>query len=124
MLDSAGHKVQAERCEAFLRISSGAAGQFCEWLITIRFYAALHYVDAFMMTQAPKTWHRHDQRLLKMRDFPETRAIRTAFLRLYELSREARYLGTPFTPADVTQEAEPLFQTVRNAMRSALRLTP
>ena len=90
----------------------------------MQFYIALHYVEAFLLAQRPKTWRRHEDRFIVMHDYPATRAIERPFERLYKASREARYDGTPFTPADISSEIEPLYLAVRSAMRSALKLEP
>jgi len=50
-LDSDGHRLQAERFEAFLEKIVAAAPDFQEWSGIVRYYAALHYVDAFLSTR-------------------------------------------------------------------------
>lgn len=119
-MDSAGHVVQAERIEAFLKTIS--SNPYQEWAVTGYYYASLHYIDAFLVKQRRKTWGRHDDRLRVMDGYQETQAISTTYETLEKLSREARYNGTPFTAADVTKNVAPLFQKIRAAMRGGLSL--
>jgi hypothetical protein len=123
-LDSPGHRNQAERIESFLRAIESAASPYQEWRVVLCYYAALHYIDAFLTTHEPKTWDRHDDRLRQMERFPESRAIKTVYHQLQKLSREARYDGTPFTVRDVDQNVRPLFDAVRAAMRPAPPTSP
>jgi hypothetical protein len=123
-LDSEAHRVQAERFESFLSLldKTAAAGPYQEWRVVAAYYTTLHYIDAFLTSHSLKNWDRHDDRLRRMEQFAETRAIKAAYHQLQKLSREARYDGTPFIAADYDRNVRPLYDAVRSAMRSALRL--
>ena len=121
MLSSADHVHQAERVESLLKIVRAQAPQYKEWIIVLWFYVCLHYVDAFLSTKTSDSSGGHTGRMYRMTRYPETQAIESAYHRLYKLSREARYDGTPFTDNDLAQ-IEPLYNKVRQAMRTALQL--
>lgn len=119
MLDSAGHLQQAERFESFLKTLPSDT-PYREWVIVLWFYIALHYVEAFLMTIAPRS-RTHDTRRIEMVKPPQTNAILIPYHQLYKASREARYDGTPFIAADLARY-EPMFRAVKQAMRQALAL--
>lgn len=122
LLTSAEHVFEAEQFEAFLKIITTSAAQHRGWRVTVWFYIALHYVEAFLVTKSRRR-RDHLERAEAMEHHPETRAIENAYHRLYKFSREARYEGTPFTDDDL-RHIEPLYLSVRQAMRSALGLSP
>lgn len=124
-MDSAGHRLQAERFDAFLKIITSTAHPHQEWRVVVCYYSALHYVDAVLTTHVQKTWDRHDDRLRRMAMYPPTAGgVQSAYHRLQKLSREARYDGTPFTAKDVDANVVPLFHAVREPLRNALGLNP
>lgn len=97
------HLAKAKHNEAFV---AALADPFWDWAVTVTFYAALHYVMAFLATKAdhPPTHqvrnsHIHRDRVL--------RPIYIDYRELQNESEDARYLErnplTAFAAADVTR---------------------
>lgn len=80
------------------------------WSITLLFYSALHYVDAYIVSRGGA---RHDHRSrAKSMDDPFFDEIREDYKTLKDLSREARYNIAPFTKRDF-QRADGLLQRIK-----------
>ncbi len=89
---------RAKRNERFLATLDLATTPYLDWAVTIAFYAALRYVDAFFYPDRP---HDHRERLVWVRSNARTRPIYGSYLELYRQSRNARYELTQFTPDQV-----------------------
>ena len=118
MPSSATHIAEAQKFEAVLAELEATAHY--GWGMVLRFYVALHYVEAVLQTKIPRR-RNHETRRYDMARVAETAAIIADYRILETLSREARYECTPFTPKDLTHY-EPVYVKVRTAMRSALGL--
>ena len=118
MPSSATHIAEAQKFEAVLAELEAAAHY--GWVMVLRFYVALHYVEAVLQPKIPRR-RNHETRRYDMARVAETAAIIADYRILETLSREARYECTPFTPRDLTHY-EPVYLKVRTAMRSALGL--
>ena len=82
---------------------------FPGWSITGLFYAALHYVDAYLATQgAPGGIHpaSHVARGALVATDPVLAQIYPQYRRLKDRSEDARYRLFTFTPADVERLAQ------------------
>ena len=78
--------------------------------ITFLFYAALHYVDAYIVARdLPR--NDHATRKASMQH-PFFDPIRKKYMRLKEMSREARYEIAPYTKEDVTKASQ-LLQDIK-----------
>ncbi len=89
---------RARHNERFLATLDLDATPYLDWAVTIAFYAALRYVDAFFYPERP---HDHRERLIWVQTNPRTRPIYDSYLELYLQSRNARYELTQFTPDQV-----------------------
>lgn len=94
------HLEQARHNEAFLqRIDSDT---YSDWVVTVLFYAALHYVDAYLAKQGHADPGDHDTRDDLIRQFADTRLVWREYSRLKSFSRSSRYYGARFRKADIT----------------------
>lgn len=92
---------------------------YTDWAIIVIFYAALHYIDAFLATVPYPPIHpgRHDVRDNSVRDLAQLRPIYSEYRTLKDQSRTARY----YPPSHFTQnhlETSLLFlERIRTALR-------
>lgn len=100
MPNKAEHINQAQHNEAFYQTIDRAA--YSDWAVTVTFYAALHYVDAFLATQAggihPGS---HGVRDPLVQRVAQLRPLWNHYHRLKNRSRNARYNATRFTNEEV-----------------------
>jgi hypothetical protein len=92
------HIAIAQRNETFYaRLDKTAQG---DWAMTVLFYAALHYVDSYLVQYLgpPSS---HAERDDFSRRFPVLRGVRDAYRALKDFSTEARYRGHLFTRAEL-----------------------
>ena len=99
------HLIQAERNEKLA--ATLAHTQYTEWTVTVLFYAAVHYIEAFL---AVRQIHcdQHSERNEYVRKIPQLRTIGREYLRLRTISRQARYYAQPITGEDVRVAQENL----------------
>lgn len=121
MPDRAAHLLQAQRNESFLRYIDAPDLPHQEWVVTVRFYVCVKYVDAFLATKGHQQVRDHDDRFTKMQLYPETRALVDDFEILFKDSKEARYECASYTPADLAT-IKGLYDSIRAKIRSALSL--
>lgn len=89
---------RARHNERFLATLDLDTTPYLDWAVTIAFYAALRYMDAFFH---PQEVNSHSERLRLVRTNPRTRPIYDSYAELYRQSRDARYELTQFTPDQV-----------------------
>lgn len=71
-----------------------------EWGLIIRFYSAVHYIEAYLSVVSRESTGHADRRRL-IRERPELAAIEAPFQDLYNLAWAARYLCLPCPLRDV-----------------------
>ncbi len=124
MNTSAAHIAQAEHNEAFLQLVRGSAFPSGDWQVTLLFYAALHYVDAYLHQLQPSPGihpRRHGERVRHV-GLQLSPALAVDFLELQHCSEDARYDGRQFTPANVAALESAQFARIRAHIRTALAL--
>lgn len=111
------HLAQARRNEEFLAAIRALPVRYAEWETTTLFYAALHYVDAFLATigEHPRN---HRIRIARVN---AVSSLRDEYQNLFNASIEARYETLPFTPQQVDQLMAGPFLRVKEEMLSLLR---
>jgi hypothetical protein len=84
------HLTRARQTESLASSLNANLGVVVDWAITMLFYAALHYVDAYL---AGKNMHplSHDQRDREIESNGSLSVIYNDYRRLKDLSRAARY---------------------------------
>ena len=94
------HLNQAKHNEDFLKIVENAnPDDYFDWKITIVFYVAIHYIDAYFASHGIRiTSHEHRFDCLEMGEFCVSMEFFNHYSNLYNLARNARYNG--FTRKD------------------------
>jgi hypothetical protein len=107
--DEATHLGQARHNEGFFgKIDHSQDG---DWAVTVLFYAALHYVDAYL---ARTRMHpaNHSERGRMIHSTPTVNAVRNHYRRLEDSSVDARYSAHIYPPREIDvlrrQDFEPL----------------
>lgn len=115
------HVERAERNEAFYAFLAQVR-EAPEWQVVVLFYAALHYVDAYL-TRIGSEPHTHTERRAKVRKDPNLRPIYRAYVELDDRSRDARYTEARFTADVVSELFDREFSAVRRRVRSLLGIS-
>ncbi len=112
--------IKAERNERLADILASLPERYTEWEVTVLFYSALHYVNAFLEMQGLEATHHHARYQLI--------ASMTNFAREYEnLSQKsvnARYKMDEFTPQDVDRTKASDFRVVKEEVLALLGRQP
>ena len=115
MLDAATHLAQARHNEDFFgRIDQSLDS---DWAVTALFYAALHYVDAYLFRKNLNPGD-HAERNRMMQANPTTSAIWSHYRRLLDRSWDARYNAATYTPPQIAQLHQIDFARVKREMTS------
>ena len=87
-----------------------------EWQVTILFYSALHYVDAFLATQGthPKSHHERFGLVSNLTD------VARYYETLFKRSMNARYHLYEFTPQEVDRIKAGAFRRVKEGILALL----
>lgn len=118
MPSEAEHIAKAEQNEA-LFAELGASGGYVDWQVTVLFYAALHYVDAWLSRSAIHP-HTHTERRHLVRKDRVLHRVYGHYSRLDDRSRDARYTAIQF-PADYAPQLyasqyRPIYHVVRRLL--------
>lgn len=101
MPNSTDHTLQAKHNEEFYQVID--KNVYSDWAMTVLFYAALHYIDAFL-GQVSIHPGGHDTRDHEVSSRKELRPIYGQYRHLKNRSRNARYYcNTTFTPKELQQ---------------------
>lgn len=98
-------------------LDEGVSGTFA-WSITVLFYCALHYVEAYFVTQG-KGFNHHFSRGRAIQQDARINSLYKNYRRLEDLSREARYDVSSFNRGDV-KFARENFETVERAVQAII----
>lgn len=99
------HEQQARDNVSLCRLLEDA-GQHLDWAITALFYAALHYVDAYLLPDAASN---HVKRVRLIQQRPELDQVFEDYRKLQDLSRDTRYECLDPTPAEVEHYRQHIF---------------
>ena len=91
------HRAQAEHNQFFV---DELDNPFWDWAATGTFYAAVHYVDGFLISKGIDPID-HTERNEYVRTDPTLAKIKDNYRELYVQSRNARYDLVPFTKEDI-----------------------
>ena len=111
------HLPLAESNEGFAESIAELPNRFPDWEITVLFYSALHYADAFLATQDihPRS---HDSRIRSIRSLI---SVWEDYRDLYQLSLDARYNAVSFTAESADAVRSGSFRRVKDEVYSLLR---
>lgn len=104
--------------------------EYPDWIVTVTFYVALHAVDALLAHDKVERVTSHDARNHVLLHTNRYRAIRSAYMPLYDLSRTVRYLANPtaWVPLEeidrnvIARCLYPIEKSVQNLMSKDLGL--
>lgn len=91
MPDKQRHLEQAQHNETAYHFLGSASPPFIDWQVTSLFYAALHYVDAYLATKGIHP-HDHMERDGWIAKLTELKPIAAEYFELKDRSMDARYL--------------------------------
>ncbi len=100
MPSSARHVQQALHNYAVYQYLNASSQPATDWQVTMLFYAALHYVDAYLgkMNVHPRS---HEDRDAYVSVVADLRRVASSYLQLRDRSMDARYLRRDLPPAIV-----------------------
>jgi hypothetical protein len=123
MNTSAEHLAQAEHNEAFYQVLQASAFPSGDWQVTLLFYAALHYVDAYLHQLQPAGVHASGHRERARHVSSHVGAnVALDYLELQLRSEDARYNGRRYSDAEVGVLYSAEFTRIRTHVRGALGL--
>ncbi|MGH7427813.1 MAG: hypothetical protein ACREJ4_05585 [Candidatus Methylomirabilaceae bacterium] len=99
MPDRADHILQAQHNERFFQTIDKV--EFSDWAMTTIFYAALHYIDAFLATIGLVDPGGHSVRDDQFHRTSELQPIARNYFRLKNRSKNARYYCGTFEEAEL-----------------------
>lgn len=99
------HLTQAARNEALADVLLRT--EYGEWTVTVYFYAAVHYIEAFLAVQGIHC-DGHTERNTYVGRIPELRRVGKEYSALRTVSRQARYHALPISPDDVSRAQQNL----------------
>lgn len=125
MNTAAEHILQAEHNETVLRVLRRSQRMTTDWQVTLLFYIALHYVDAYLHTLRPPTGIHPKGHRERGRQAGEHLGLSLAadYYELQRRSEDARYNGRRASLPDVASLRANEFARIRTHVRAALSLT-
>ncbi len=99
------HLDVATRFFVLAETSAGASGDAAAWSIVLAFYAAVHWVRAYLRHKNPAAQlASHDDVRRCFDDNPELRKVKTSYDSLKQLSQKVRYYGElGYDPSEFTE---------------------
>jgi hypothetical protein len=94
--------------------------RFSDWAVTLLFYAALQYIDAYLATQGEHDPGGHDVREDLIRRDKAIRDVLPQYLRLKSFSRTARYYAGRFTPFEIEGLKRGSFEPIKARVETLL----
>ena len=117
------HLAQAGKNEAFYQSFDLPSTAFLDWAVTGLFYAALHYVDAFLATRGTSSGidpDNHYQREFWLSREILLTSIYSNYQELKNRSEDARYRLLHFTPMSVAQLEATHLGPIRHTIQAHL----
>ncbi len=90
-LSKSEHLTKSQQNEEFVKTIDVSQMIGIEWAITVKFYAALHYVQAYFASRSGRTPATHDRRATAIQRDPLISGAYDDYRELEDISREARY---------------------------------
>jgi hypothetical protein len=120
MSETSAHIEKAEHNERFALAVRGLSSEFLDWVATAYFYAALHYLEAYLAANpAEKHPSTHGERLNYVAN-AFSRNNYSSFRYLKDKSETARYDTRPFAAQDIDANLSPRFDSFKKEALSLL----
>ncbi|MCC6038288.1 MAG: hypothetical protein LM632_08815 [Armatimonadetes bacterium] len=113
------HIAKAEAFERVLAIFDEGNPDHWDWIAVVAFYAALHWVDAYLATQG-----RHPQNHRERHNALAFLPIRSDYGELYVVSRQARYEGGHIDYHEAIRMRDQLLPIIRQWVQGQLGGVP
>ncbi len=92
-----------------------------EWAIVAAFYAAVHYVNAYLWERLRREPRNHDERTNMVAALNDLRPTFRSYSRMQDLAFRARYARTfSVSPADATRIVQADLRAIEEAVLTAL----
>ena len=85
------HLTKPQQNEEFVKSIDVSQRVGLEWAVTVKFYAALHYVQAYFASRSGRTPATHNSRATAIQRDPLISGAYDDYRELEDISREARY---------------------------------
>jgi hypothetical protein len=95
------HLTKSSQNEAFAKALDTSTVCGVEWAITMKFYAALHYVQAYFASKTGRAPTTHDRRASAIQRDPRILGAYDDYRFLEDLSRDARYNYSNLQPGHI-----------------------
>jgi len=122
MTSESVHLRKARHNKAFLATIDVSAPGFLDWAVTVLFYCALHYVEAWFSRKLDRHFTSHGDRNQAVNRFL-TRIAR-GYLRLYNRARLARYEQFAMSSTDFRHLGVDDFAPIEQLVTSDLGVSP
>ena len=113
MPTTAEHLSKAQSNEQFAATLGLQTSAEIEWAVTATFYAAVHYIEAYLATRGVHSAN-HAQRNRHVNGLAETRNLWKGYGKLQRLSEKSRYWVLPVTTEDLDQARRLLSEIKRH----------
>ena len=121
MLDAIGHIQHAKHNEQLAEFLDGTP--YLDWRATSLFYAALHYVQGYLMSQAPpQPYKTHSARDAAIRNDPRIGGIWNDYRSLKDWSQKTRYDGEKPGNNDFKNDILKSLQAIKKAVHQYLTI--
>ena len=117
------HIRQAERNEAAYHHLDTTSGAFGDWQVTMLFYAAVHYINAYLERRSVRVAS-HDQRSFWVKTERGLRVVSSEYSELQDRGWESRYALVFFSREQARQLYAGDYRPFRNSIRNMLGLQP
>lgn len=114
MPNVADHILQVQHNETFYHATDKSV--YSDWAMTAVYYAALHYVDAFLAQVGIIDPGGHDVRDQEVHRRAELRPIVSSYFRLKSRSRSARYYCTTYPHSELQRSFEVDLRAIRDRL--------
>jgi len=118
MPNEQSHLDLAKRNETFLQSINSST--FPDWVVTVAFYAALHYIDAFLARRGRIEVKGHGTREDSIKLYPELFSTAIWYFQLKSASVRARYYGDQLLPGEMSKHTDQHLVNIRKTITRIL----
>ena len=112
MLTKEEYLQQAEHNEKFFHSFDIEKTEFRDWAVIAAFYAAVHWINAYLLTQGYEPKH-HTARDNAIRRYSVTRKIAWEYSELKSHSFSARYKAHRFSAKQIKEDVVPWLEAIK-----------
>ena len=118
------HRQIAEHNEDFFN-ELDPSKDFTDWIVTGKFYAAIHWIDSYFLKLKPKTkkdkiHKKHSLREKAVKRNPDTNELFADIKYLRDQSQQARYQGKRVNAKFISKEIDPRYDNIKYLITTLL----